>query len=113
VEEMNTDLIALRDKITEIDNEILELLEERMFLSGEIGELKKESGMKIEDLDYEKKMIEGRKLHVSLDSSFVEDLFKLILKESKRKQWDLNDGGESLVEKRESFNEKIINCEDE
>jgi len=80
------ELKELREKITILDNEILELLEERNSLSEEIAEIKIENNLPIEDLKREEEVIRQRKLHTSLDGNFVESLMKLIMKESKKIQ---------------------------
>ncbi len=81
---MNLELETLREKITGVDNEILEILEERMELAKEIAEIKKESNMPLEDAKREDEIIRQRKLHTSLDGEFVESLMKVIIKESKK-----------------------------
>jgi len=86
VEKMSFELEELREKITGIDNEILELLEDRMELSKEVAEVKKENNMFIEDLNREDEIIGQRKLHTSLEEDFVESLMKVIIKESKKIQ---------------------------
>lgn len=83
---MTTELEALRYQITEIDNEILEALESRMRLAEDIAEFKKENNMPIEDIQREEQIIKGRQLHTSLNEQFIENLFQLIFKESKRIQ---------------------------
>jgi len=83
---MNTDLIEIRSRITEIDNEIIELLEDRMSMAEDIAMLKEEEGMPIEDKKREFEIIEDRKMHTSLNPEFVEEVCELIFKESKRLQ---------------------------
>ena len=83
---MTTELEELRAKITETDNDIIEALELRMKLAKEVAEFKRENDMPIEDKAREKKIINDRKSQTSLNEQFVEDIFKLIFKESKRVQ---------------------------
>ena len=78
-----------RERIDEINLEILKLLSERMDVVRKIGDWKEEKGMKIEDEDREIEMYEdlrekGKKL--GLDRDFVKGLFERIVKESKKKQ---------------------------
>lgn len=83
---MNLELETLREKITILDNELLEMIEERNALSEEIAEIKKENDLPVEDLKREENVIKQRKMHTSLDGEFVESLMKLIIKESKKAQ---------------------------
>lgn len=83
---MTTELEELRAKITETDNDIIEALELRMKLAEEVAEFKRENDISIEDKAREKQIINDRKLQTSLNEQFVEDIFKLIFKESKRVQ---------------------------
>ena len=85
---MNNDLLELRARITEADNEIIEALELRMKLTEEIAEYKKEKNLPIEDKKREKEIISDRKLQTALSQQFIEDLFQLIFKESKKIQND-------------------------
>jgi len=82
----NLELEELREKVTGVDNEILELLEERIELAKEIAETKIENNLPIEDTKREEKIINQRKLHTSLDGDFVESIMKVIIKESKKVQ---------------------------
>lgn len=83
---MTTELEELRAKITETDNDIIEALELRMKLAEEVAEFKRENDISIEDKTRESQIINDRKLQTSLNEQFVEDIFKLIFKESKRVQ---------------------------
>ncbi|MEI7718721.1 MAG: chorismate mutase [archaeon] len=83
---MNLELETIREKITGVDNEILELLEERIALAEEVADVKKENDLPIEDLTKEEEIIRQRKLHTSLNGDFVEAIMKLIIKESKKVQ---------------------------
>jgi len=48
----------LRNKIDDLDNQILDFLVQRFSISREIGEIKASSGIEIRDLDREKEIIE-------------------------------------------------------
>ena len=80
---MTTELEALREEINNLDQELLELLEERFVLCEEIGELKKEQNISIEDKHREQEIIETKANSTSLRKEFVEQLFNLIFSESK------------------------------
>jgi chorismate mutase len=82
----NLELETLREKITLIDNELLEMLEDRIELAKEIAEVKIENNIPIEDLKREEEVIKQRKMHTSLDGEFVESLMKLLIQESKKAQ---------------------------
>jgi len=75
-----------RQRIDSIDSEILKLLEERFEICKKIGEFKKENELPVEDVEREKQVIEHKKQLSDLDDDFVEKLFELIMKESKRLQ---------------------------
>lgn len=51
----------LRERIDEIDEEILELLDERVDTSKEIGEIKREKGISITDTEREEEVLERAK----------------------------------------------------
>lgn len=83
---MTFELETIREEINNIDNEILELLEERMELAQEIGEYKKEHGIDILDKAREAQVLEHCKQHTSLSPEFVEKIFKEIMEESRKVQ---------------------------
>lgn len=83
---MTTELEALRARIAEADVNLIEALEERMLIAEEVAEFKKENNLPIEDPTRETQVIAERKLHTALNKQFIEDLFQLIFKESKRIQ---------------------------
>jgi chorismate mutase len=87
--EFNTHLEDLRNKIDRIDTEILEILSHRMDVVSEIGKYKKENNITILqtsrwDEIVKSSLNKGRKKGLSDD--LIIDLFKLIHKESIRKQ---------------------------
>lgn len=83
---MNLELETLREKMTLIDNELLEIIEERIEIAKEIAEVKIENNIPMEDLKREEEIIKQRKLHTSLNDEFVESLMKLLISESKKAQ---------------------------
>ncbi|MFQ5485305.1 MAG: chorismate mutase [Desulfobacterales bacterium] len=54
---LNTDISALRSAIDKIDEKILELINERLLLAHQIGQIKKQCGIRIVDKDREKEII--------------------------------------------------------
>ncbi len=92
-------LDKLRMNINEIDNQIIELLIERMETSVKVGEYKKEKGIKVLDSKREKEVIDrileiknkkiSSKNKINLDDKFLENLWILIMNYSKGLQ--LND----------------------
>jgi chorismate mutase len=78
-----------RKKLIKIDKELIRLLGERMELSSEIGKLKFEHGLDIEQIDFwNESSVNRREISDSfnLSTSFIEELFLLIQKESIRIQ---------------------------
>ncbi len=78
------DLEELRQRIDEIDREIIRLLEERFAMAEEIGELKRSMGLEVEDEAREREVLDNcSKAARNLDEEFVEELIQLVLKRSK------------------------------
>jgi monofunctional chorismate mutase len=78
-------LLELRNRIDEIDKDILRLLELRFQVVKEIGAYKKANNLPILDVNREKEVLEMRKaLLVNKENwPHFENLFKLIMKVSK------------------------------
>jgi len=83
------ELLSLRKEINEVDNQIIDLLEERFVLSRNIDSWKKRNKLPILDRTREKAIIQDRINKSKLNKDFVKDLFELILKESRRIQGKL------------------------
>ena len=83
---MNKNLQELRKKIDEIDKKIIELIENRVELSKNVAETKRISGLEIIDEKREKELIESKKNLSVLDEDFIEELFTLIIKNSRKVQ---------------------------
>ena len=79
-------LEELRKEIDECDKDLLKLLKKRMFLSKKIGDYKRRNKMKIFDKKREKILILKLKKFKSLDEKFLEKLYKVIFKYSKKLQ---------------------------
>lgn len=86
------DLSELREKLDEIDYKILESLANRFNIAKEIGKLKKEQSIKIQDKNREKFIINDRTKKLDSlgynDPLFVSKLFNLIMKKSRKIQSD-------------------------
>ena len=81
---MTDELKKLRDNITSIDVEILSKLNRRFKIAKEIKEKKNRMGLETEDTERENKLLqEWLERKGNLDEKFIEELFKLIVKESK------------------------------
>jgi chorismate mutase len=78
----------LRNKIDELDSQLLEFLVQRFSVSREIGEIKTSKGIDIRDPNREKEIIERltNKLDGKLDKDDIASIFGPIYKISKRLQ---------------------------
>ncbi len=79
-------ITTLRNKIDDLDNQILDFLVQRFSISREIGDIKASSGIKISDPDREKKIIErlAKKLAGKLDKDDIASIFGPVYKISKK-----------------------------
>ena len=78
----------LRNKIDDLDNQILDFLVQRFSISIEIGNIKASSGIKIRDPGREKEIIErlANKLAGKLDKDDIASIFEPVYKISKKFQ---------------------------
>ncbi len=85
---MDERIIKLRQQIDEIDENILSLLKERMEISAQVGELKSELDVPIEDSNREKMIIERLTQHAegTLTEEQLIRIFTLVFKSSKQVQ---------------------------
>ena len=100
--EFDNKLESLRKEIDELDQSILENLSSRMKLSNQIGEYKKKNGVTILQVDRWEEVLNKRISlgeAMKLDKSFIEDIIKLIHKESIRKQNIIMNGDNDMVGK--------------
>lgn len=78
-----------RGEIDKLNEQIIDLLGQRMLLAKKVGELKKELGLQIRDYEREHQVItnmrERAKLH-DLPEEYVEQIFELIMKASRKEQ---------------------------
>lgn len=70
---------VLRREIDEIDRGILDLLEERVKAVKEMGKVKRELGVGIEDVEREAGILENISGSTALDKEFVRYLFRKII----------------------------------
>ncbi|MBU7023685.1 MAG: chorismate mutase [Theionarchaea archaeon] len=77
-------LKELREKIDEIDRQLLLLLEQRMLIVDEIRKIKHDQGLPIEDLEREKK-VKNKRSSV-LSPSDIEQIFDVIVSIAKHRQ---------------------------
>lgn len=73
------ELIELREEIDVIDNQILELIEDRFELVEKVAQIKKKKGLPLRDLAREKEVIQSKIQKTDLPSDFVEKLYRLII----------------------------------
>lgn len=81
-------LSELRAEIDKIDREIIGLLCQRFEIVEGISHLKREGGIDIEDVDREEDILKNslEKSRGKLNPTFLEELMKLIISESKKIQ---------------------------
>jgi len=75
----------LRKKIDEIDREIVKLIEERVRIAKEIGEIKRMNGMEIEDTEREAEILDNVSSSI-LDREFTEYVFRKIIEYCKNEE---------------------------
>ena len=87
---MNDRLKRLRKEIDNIDEKILDLLEKRMKIVYEVGELKQELEISVEDLNRENEIIQRLTSHSSgeLTEKQLIRIFSSVFKSSKQIQRD-------------------------
>lgn len=85
------DINILREEIDKIDSNIIELLSKRNQLAPEIAMYKKANGLEIFQEEREKEVL-AKKAEMSknkgLNDNFVQEIFKAIMNESKRVQYE-------------------------
>ena len=81
-----SELDKLRLEINNIDNNIMDLLSQRMEVSIKVGEYKRKNNMKVYDATREKKLIERLINYNNLDEEFIKELWNTIMKYSKEIQ---------------------------
>lgn len=82
------ELKKLRQEIDKIDKKLLKILAERFALTNEVGRYKKKHKLGVCDSQREKEMFKKRNLWAkkfNLDQNLVKEIFKLIIKTTRRK----------------------------
>ncbi len=93
--EFVTQLEQLRNKINNVDKEIVEALAQRFALSGKIGEYKKSNAVTTFQTDRWNEIFTTRKewaRKLDVNEDFVGELFKLVHEESVRRQEEIING---------------------
>ena len=102
-ENVPPDLLALRERIDQLDRRFVELLAERNDLVAQVANVKRQSGFPIRDPDREARMLETRRELGSSDGirpEVVESLFRVILWASRDRQASLRAAVPKHVEPR-------------
>lgn len=83
------DLDKLRQKISDIDNKIMDLLVERMQAVREVGDYKKEKRLPIKDYKVEKKILDRARAHAqsaAISDAYIRDVMRTIIDHSVSEQ---------------------------
>ncbi|HJN58574.1 MAG TPA: chorismate mutase [Dehalococcoidia bacterium] len=82
---METDKIGnLRKKIDRLDLELIKVIDKRQKIANEIVKIKIKNEIPIEDLKREKEIINQLSKKSKLSNEFIEDIFQVIFKKSKK-----------------------------
>ena len=79
----------LRKEIDDVDNQLLNLIRKRLFLTKEIGDIKKENQINIIDMSREKELFQALKQkcqELKLDPLIIANIWHQILKASYKSQ---------------------------
>lgn len=90
----NDELVALRQRIDDIDHQILELLAARLSAVLEVGEYKRQHRIAVYDPERERRMLDRltRDAPPPLDAETVRRVFERLIDESRRLEHRLVDG---------------------
>ena len=86
---MNKEIESLRERIDEINNNFLSLLNEREKICKEIGEIKEQNGLEVKDEKREQEIMSKLREEakgLDLDEEHVEKVFRLIIENSRKVQ---------------------------
>jgi chorismate mutase/prephenate dehydratase len=86
--DLQTDISKLRLAIDEFDEQIMNLINRRLRLAEQIGDLKKEGGIRITDSGREKEIIDRllQKNHGPLNDDGLQHIFAAIIAEGRKVQ---------------------------
>ncbi len=89
---MDKRILKLREELNELDEKILKLLEERMEIVRDVGQIKSELHIPIEDKEREKEIIDRLSEHAGkgLTENQLIRIFKAVFKSSKQEQRKLH-----------------------
>ncbi len=79
-------LKELRKEIEKVDKRLIKTLVKREQIIDKVSEIKKDNLIPIVDFKREKEIIKRLKEELKLNKTFIEDLYEIIFKHSKRKQ---------------------------
>lgn len=91
-DQLHSELTEFRDKLSIIDETLIELLQERMDLSLQIGQLKRSHNstiLQVERWEETKRHLIKRAQNAGLSTDFAEQFIKMLHEESLRIQLDL------------------------
>ena len=85
---MDRRILELRQKIDKLDEDIIQLLKRRMGISKEVGKLKEELDIPVEDKEREKEIIDRLTQHAgrNLSEEQLIRIFTAVFKSSKQAQ---------------------------
>lgn len=86
---MTNHLNELRKEVEKLDKEIIDILARRFHLTGEIGKIKEEKGMAVEDEEREEELLaiyEDLSLQKGLEPDVVKRIFEKLFEESRADQ---------------------------
>jgi len=75
-------LEEIRKKLDSVDKKIIDMIAARMELVKEISQIKKDKNMPLYDKEREKEVLKNIKLYAEeqgIDTTFIEDVFKLVI----------------------------------
>ena len=84
-----TDLKTLRKQLTEVDMKIIDLIQQRQFLSKKIGSIKRKEGKPTRDFLREKQVLELATSHaekLNMELGVIVDVMQLLIKSSLKTQ---------------------------
>lgn len=87
-----SNLKAYRNQIDKLDKKLIEILSKRFEIAKKVGVYKKENNIPVLDKSREKDLLDTKEKlakGAGIDGKFISGIFKLIIKESRKKQNEL------------------------